>query len=419
MPFQYLPAVLAEAAPVGRRFVDAGFRVYLVGGIVRDLWLDRDGGSHLDLDLTTDAMPDETKAVIGGSVEALWLQGERFGTIGALIEGREYEITTHRSESYSSHSRKPDVVFASAIEEDLARRDFTINAMAVELPDGELIDPFGGADDLTDGLLRTPLDPEVSFNDDPLRMLRAARFSAGYGLTADPKVLSAIQSMADRLDIVSAERVRDEFDKLLSVPSPSPGLGLLAATELLSHVIPEVDPATLPTRAADIDRLPPRSELRLAALLVDEPLDGVRDRLSALKYPNNRSRLTLRMLRAARAIDDEPTSDEAYRRWYAEVGDLRDDAHALAMLRDPRHASTIGEMEHRRLELGTELHDFSLPIDGDEVKEILGVGEGRAVGDALDYLRSVRFAHGPIAEADARRLLTEWAADRRLDPAEG
>ena len=203
MPFSNLDAVLDESRPLAELFVRAGHRVYLVGGIVRDLWLDRVLTDDLDLDLTTDARPERVRELIGDSVDALWLQGERFGTIGARLGGRSFEITTHRSEIYRSESRKPTVQFSDDIREDLSRRDFTVNAMALSLPDAELVDPFGGADDLAAGRLRTPLAPHVSFEDDPLRMLRAARFSAGYSLDPDAELLDAMGAMAKRLDIVS------------------------------------------------------------------------------------------------------------------------------------------------------------------------------------------------------------------------
>src|SRR4051794_36368834 len=166
--------------------------------------------SGRDIDLTTDARPDETKRLVKGWAESVWTQGERFGTIGCRKDGWDFEITTHRAEAYDPDSRKPTVEFSGAVEADLSRRDFTVNAMALALPEPVLIDPFGGADDLAAGRLRTPLSPEVSFSDDPLRMLRAARFIAGYGLEPVPELTAAVEEMAPRLDIVSAERIRDE-----------------------------------------------------------------------------------------------------------------------------------------------------------------------------------------------------------------
>ena len=215
IPDRFAP-VLAELAPLAARFEAAGHRLYLVGGTVRDLLVDS-GRQDFDLDLTTDARPPQIKACLEGWAEALWTQGERFGTIGAKFGDRTYEITTFRAESYTDDSRKPHVTYADEIEVDLGRRDFTVNAMALELTGGEtptLVDPHGGAGDLMQKVLRTPLGPEVSFSDDPLRMLRAARFIAGYDLEPTEALVTAVKEMASRLEIVSAGRIRDEFDKL-------------------------------------------------------------------------------------------------------------------------------------------------------------------------------------------------------------
>ena len=182
MSFRHLDAVVAEVTPLAERFAQAGHRLYLVGGIVRDLWLDRALDASSDIDLTTDASPATTKSLVTELAEAVWTQGERFGTIGILLAGRAIEITTHRAESYTPESRKPVVSFGDDITVDLSRRDFTVNAMAIEVPGAVLVDPWSGIEDLRAGWLRTPLAPEVSFTDDPLRMMRAARFAAKYGL---------------------------------------------------------------------------------------------------------------------------------------------------------------------------------------------------------------------------------------------
>ncbi|MEO9223388.1 MAG: CCA tRNA nucleotidyltransferase, partial [Acidimicrobiales bacterium] len=197
-----LQPLLDEVRPLAEAFDAAGYRLYLVGGIVRDQLLGRELTSEADLDFTTDARPPETKKIIGPLASAVWAQGERFGTIGATIGGRTVEITTHRAEAYHPDSRKPDVAFADEIEADLSRRDFTVNAMALSLPAPELIDPFGGAADLAAGRLHTPLGPHQSFSDDPLRMMRAARFIAGYGLVPEPELTLAVQEGADRITIV-------------------------------------------------------------------------------------------------------------------------------------------------------------------------------------------------------------------------
>ena len=233
-------AVLEEVRPLADAFVAAGHRLYLVGGVVRDQLVGRDIGPDDDIDLTTDARPDRILEVVAPLADAVWRQGERFGTIGCRIGPRAFELTTHRAEAYSPDSRKPEVEFADAIEADLARRDFTVNAMALEVPEPRLVDPFDGAADLVAGRLRTPLAPEESFSDDPLRMLRAARFISGYGLAPDDGLVAAVHEMGGRLEIVSAERIRDELDKLIVVDDPAAGLWFLVDTGLAEHFLPEL-----------------------------------------------------------------------------------------------------------------------------------------------------------------------------------
>lgn len=248
IPDRFAP-VLDAVRPVADAFDAAGHRLYLVGGVVRDLFLD--DVDPVDLDFTTDAVPDRIETVVGGlpGVEAVWTQGKRFGTIGCRMRlaGRptDLEITTHRAEAYSPDSRKPDVAFATDIEADLSRRDFTVNAMALSLTDADggasLIDPFGGMTDLlVDKVLRTPLSPEDSFADDPLRMLRAARFVDRLDLAPDPALVAAVTAMADRLAIVSAERIRDELCRLVVLDDCSRGLWFLCDTGLAHHFLPEL-----------------------------------------------------------------------------------------------------------------------------------------------------------------------------------
>ena len=225
------------AIELGERFRAAGHRLYLVGGAVRDTVLQR---PHDELDFATDARPEQTLAVIQGWAERRYLQGIRFGTVGAWKDGHALEITTFRQEVYRSDDRHPEVTFGHRIEVDLSRRDFTVNAMAVLLPERELIDPFHGLRDLAARRLDTPLDPEVAFSDDPLRMLRAARFVATLGLVPVPRVKEAIRRMAGRLSIVSPERIRDELSKLLLAPDPTPGLELAVETGLADQFLPEV-----------------------------------------------------------------------------------------------------------------------------------------------------------------------------------
>ncbi|MEY2635260.1 MAG: hypothetical protein RIS75_1200, partial [Actinomycetota bacterium] len=225
------------AVELGKRFADAGFEIALVGGWVRDAILRR---GEADLDFTTNATPEQTLTLMEGWADTTWDIGMRFGTIGGVRNGVQVEITTYRAENYDPDSRKPSVAFGQSLEEDLIRRDFTINAMALSLPSGELQDPFGGLSDLAAGIIRTPSTPESSFSDDPLRMMRAARFAAQLGFTVAPEVISAMTEMASRIEIISAERVREELSKLLLASNPRIGLALLVETGLAAIVIPEL-----------------------------------------------------------------------------------------------------------------------------------------------------------------------------------
>ena len=283
--FRHLVEATTELA---KRFEHAQKRLYLVGGSVRDALVMGglgDGSSPVardfDFDLTTDARPEEIEEIITGWADVVWTQGARFGTIGCQARGRRYEITTHRAEVYRPDSRKPEVTFDDDIEVDLSRRDFTVNAMALRLPDFELIDPFNGLGDLAAGVLRTPLGPDVSFDDDPLRMLRAARFMAGYGLQPEPELVGAVKAGHHRLSIVSPERIRSELDRLVMVETPSIGLWFVVETGLAAEFLPEVpalaleqDPIhrhkdVLAHTLAVVDRTSPDRVLRLAALFHD------------------------------------------------------------------------------------------------------------------------------------------------------
>lgn len=315
--------VVEETAELTARFVAAGKRIYIVGGTVRDAVVGPPGGGEpfgrdADIDLTTDALPDEIESLVGGWAEAVWLQGKRFGTIGCRRAGRRFEITTHRAEAYLPESRKPDVQFGDDIGADLSRRDFTVNAMALALPAVELIDPYDGLGDLAARRLRTPLDPTVSFSDDPLRMLRAARFLAGYALEPAEELVAAVVALHERLSIVSAERIRDELNRLIVLPEPEAGLWFIVETGLAAEFLPEIPALALEQDAvhrhkdvlahtiAVVGRTRPDKILRLAALLHDigKPRtraigpDGVsfhhhdivgarlaRQRLAALRYP--------------------------------------------------------------------------------------------------------------------------------------
>lgn len=412
MPFANLDAVAAEVHVLAERFTASGFRLYLVGGIVRDLWLDRDIGGAIDLDLTTDAPPAEIKALVGPLADVLWLQGERFGTIGAQLGGRSYEITTHRSEAYVSESRKPSVSFSTAITEDLSRRDFTVNAMAVEVPAVTLTDPYGGAEDLKLGRLRTPLDPEVSFTDDPLRMLRAARFVAGYGLQADSAMVAAMTELASRLDIVSIERIRDEFDKLLSLDDPAPGVALLVEAGLLVRFCPELGYAGLGSRLDRLAQLSGGPRVRLAGLLAGVPLDGVGERLSALRHSNESRIAILTMLRSAEALPAATASAPAFRRWHDQTGDHRVEAGTLVRWLDGSGADVLEASDRLERELADDLQTLGPVLSGGEVMEVLGIKEGKAIGAALEFLKELRYDHGPLSQSEARDHLHAWWSSR-------
>ncbi|HEY5252671.1 MAG TPA: HDIG domain-containing metalloprotein, partial [Acidimicrobiales bacterium] len=283
-------ALVDATSDLATRFDKAGYQLYVVGGSVRDVFCSDEPTADSDIDLTTDAVPDEIEKIVSGWADAVWLQGKKWGTVGVRKAGRTIEITTHRAEAYRPDSRKPDVVFGDSIEVDLSRRDFTVNAMALRLGSSlEIIDPYDGLADLAAGRLRTPLDPEVSFSDDPLRMLRAARFIAGLGLKPDEALVAAVGALHDRLAIVSAERIRDELGKLLVVACPSPGLWFVVETGLAEEFLPELpalaleqDPIhrhkdVLAHTLAVVDKTHPDRLLRLSALLHDVGKPRTRD----------------------------------------------------------------------------------------------------------------------------------------------
>ena len=408
MPFANLDAVAAEVHVLAEHFAAAGHRLYLVGGIVRDLWLDHAIDGEVDIDLTSDARPDEIKAIVGPLADALWLQGERFGTIGAQLDGRAYEITTHRSEAYVAESRKPSVSFSTAIDQDLSRRDFTVNAMAVEVPSVALTDPYGGAEDLAQRRLRTPLDPEVSFTDDPLRMLRAARFVAGYGLDADPALIVAMTELAERLDIVSVERIRDEFDKLLALENPASGIELLIETGVLARFAPELDHVGLSDRLPRLVELSGGARLRLAGLLAGVPLETVGKRLSALRYSNEIRKSILTVLRSVEGLRAATSTPGAFRRWFDESQDHRAEARVLVGWLGAGGADVVAASVALEHELAADLATLGPPLTGEEVMESLGIAQGKAIGEALDFLKELRYEQGPLSGAEAREHLREW-----------
>ncbi|HEX7740274.1 MAG TPA: CCA tRNA nucleotidyltransferase [Marmoricola sp.] len=450
--------------PLGRLFADAGEEIWLVGGPVRDALL---GRPVSDLDLTTSARPEVTERLLKGWADATWDIGRAFGTIGARLGDWQIEITTYRSEVYDPDSRKPAVDFGDSLAGDLGRRDFTVNAMAIGLPDRRFEDPYGGIVDLAHRRLRTPGTPEASFSDDPLRMMRAARFAAQLGFEVDPAVVVAMTGMAERIEIISAERVRDELTKLLLAPHPLIGLRLLVDTGLAAYVLPE-----LPALALERDEHHRHKDVYEHTLTVLEQAIDQEDRLggadlvvrlAALMHdvgkPKTRrflddgsvtfhhhdvvgAKLTRKRMRALRFSGDQidavsklvelhlrfhgygggEWTDSAVRRYVRDAGDQLERLHILTRAdcttRNKRKAErlrrTYDDLEERiaRLSEEEELAAIRPDLDGNQIMEILGIGPGRDVGAAYHHLLELRLENGPMSYDDARAALLEWAAAR-------
>ena len=463
-------ASLLQMSPVidalGERFVEAGHEIALVGGSVRDALLGRLG---TDLDFTTSAHPDTVEDLLRGWADAIWDMGREFGTIGCRKGEWTLEITTFRADSYDAASRKPEVEYGDSLQGDLARRDFTVNAMAVSLPSREFVDPHGGLDDLADGVLRTPGTPQASFGDDPLRMMRAARFVAQLGFGVDDGVVDAMSGMADRLDIVSAERVRDELVKLVCADRPRLGLALLVHTGLADRILPEL-PAlrlerdehhrhkdvyehtlTVLEQAIDLeDRLPydsPDLIVRMAALMHDigKPrtrrfgADGsvtfhhhdvvgakmTRKRMKALRFSNDEVAAVSHLVGLHLRFHGYGTgewTDSAVRRYVRDAGDQLDRLHVLTRAdcttRNRRKAErlrrTYDDLEERiaRLAEQEELNAMRPDLDGNQIMQILGIDPGPEVGEAYRHLLDLRIEHGPLGEERARKELLDWWSAR-------
>ncbi len=406
MSLERLAPVREEARELADLFADDGYRVYLVGGIVRDAMLGLPLDTAFDLDLTTDAQPPAVKAILEEWADTLWVQGERFGTIGARRGDRRVEITTHRTERYQPGSRKPEVAFADAIEADLSRRDFTINAMAVELPEGDVVDPFGGAADLAARRLRTPLDPEATFSDDPLRMLRAARFAAQFELVVEPELLTAMIAMADRLSIVADERIRDELDRILSLAEPKAGFEMLFTAGLAERVLgPVPDSAAALRRVVLVGHDP---VARLTALLaeVGSPSD-VQAVLSERRAATAASRAVAAVLTSARqAVDHPPRNLPMLRRWVVGAGPHLDQAVAVA-----EALGGVGALAadvDALMEAEPDLCGGPV-LDGEQIMALLGLLPGPEVGAAVEELRRYRLDLGPLTAEEARAHLLQWS----------
>jgi poly(A) polymerase len=461
-----LSPIVDVAAPLAERFVAAGKQVYLVGGTIRDSLAGRPGGlppgNDVDIDLTTDARPDETEQIVRDVAKTVWTQGKRFGTIGVLYGGRRIEITTHRAEAYDPDSRKPTVVFGNDLETDLSRRDFTVNSMALRLPDLEMFDPYDGLGDLAAKRLRTPLSPEISFSDDPLRMMRAARFLSGYDLEPDAALTAAVRTMTGRLSIVSSERIRDELDKLMVLPEPGKGLWFLVETGLAAEFLPELPALALEQdpvhRHKDVlahtiavvektsaGKVPADKVLRLAALFHDvgKPKtraigpEGVsfhhhdvvgarmtRARMQALAYPTVEIAAVCKLVELHLRFHTYKMgwTDSALRRYARDAGDLLDRLNELTRCdcttRNPARALALAErmdeMESRLADLREreELAAIRPEIDGDGVMAALGITPSRAVGEALDFLMEIRLDEGLIGREEALGRLHKWWDDR-------
>jgi len=454
---------------VGGWFADAGHQVALVGGPVRDAFLGRLEAAP-DLDFTTDARPEQALAILQSVAEATWEVGIRFGTIGARLWGRDCEFTTYRSEAYDSSSRKPQVQFGDSLPGDLGRRDFTINAMALQLPALTLVDPFDGLSDLQAGVIRTPGTPQDSFGDDPLRMLRAARFASQLGFEVEPTCLAAMGAMRDRLEIVSAERIRDELTKIVMAADPRRGLTMLVDTGLADHVLPELPllrleadehhhhkdvyehTLTVLEQAIVLEHAHepasgPDLTLRLAALLHDigKPRtrrfegDGrvsfhhhevvgarmTRKRMQALRFSNEHidevSRLVELHLRFHGYGTGEWT-DSAVRRYVRDAGPLLTRLHKLTRAdcttRNRRRALALqrayDHLEERIVDLRAqeELDAVRPDLDGQAIMRILGIPPGPQVGQAYRFLLDLRLDRGPLDEDQATQALLAWWAGR-------
>jgi poly(A) polymerase len=461
---------LATTDPVdvlARAFAAAGHELALVGGPVRDAFL---GRPVTDLDFTTDAHPDAILAIVGPLAQTTWDVGRQFGTIAALVRGEQVEITTYRSDVYDGETRKPEVTFGDTIQDDLLRRDFTVNAMALRLPQRELVDVHGGVEDLLAQRLATPQAATISFRDDPLRMMRAARFTAQLGFTVSDDVRDAMVELAESIDIVSAERVRDELVKLLNTSEPVEGLRLLVDTGLAERFLPEL-PAmrlevdehhhhkdvyehslTVLTQAIgyEAERHPgdaPDTVLRLAALLHDigkpatrklEPGGVVsfhhhdlvgsklaKKRLRALRFDNDTIAAVSRLIELHLRFfgyTEGAWTDAAVRRYVRDAGDQLERLHELTRsdvtTRNRRKADRLGfaydDLEARIAVLAEqeELDSMRPDLSGDDIMRILDIPPGRAVGEAYRFLLEARMDEGPLGPDEAEVRLRTWWASR-------
>ncbi|KJL40284.1 CCA tRNA nucleotidyltransferase [Microbacterium trichothecenolyticum] len=461
---------LAESpvvAALARAFADAGFDLAIVGGPVRDALLGRPTN---DLDFTTNARPDDILKIVKPISTAQWDIGRAFGTIGARVHGEQVEITTYRADSYDGVTRKPTVEFGDTIEGDLVRRDFTVNAMALRVPGQTLVDPTGGVEDLVRAVLRTPTDPAVSFGDDPLRMLRAARFASQLGFAVDPATEAAMEELRATLEIVSPERIQGELVKLLATDDPVRGIRLLVETGLMAEFLPEI-PAlqlevdehhhhkdvyehslTVLRQAIQLEKsrnpdAAPDVALRLASLLHDigkpatrrlEPGGGVtfyhhdlkgarlaRRRLQELRFDSATIATVSRLIELHLRFfgySEGAWTDSAVRRYVRDADTELDRLHILTradvttrnVKKATRLARAYDDIERRIAELAAQeqLDAMRPELDGNRIQEVLGLKPGREVGEAYRFLLDVRLDEGVVGEQEAERRLREWWAAR-------
>ena len=461
------------ATPVIRRVADAfaaaGHDLHLVGGPVRDALM---GRGVNDLDFTTDARPDAIEAILRGLTRTTWDMGREFGTIGASVRAgsdeETVEVTTYRADSYDPASRKPTVSFGDSLVGDLVRRDFTVNAMALSVVSGAFADPHGGLADLAAGVLRTPSTPEVSFSDDPLRMMRAARFASQLGFGPAPEVVDAMTDMAERIDIISAERVRDELSRLLLSDAPRAGLDLLVRTGLADRVLPEVaalvrevdehgrhkdiyqHTLTVLEQSIDLERErghAPDLVGRLAAVFHDvgkprtKKFEGggkvsfhhhdvvgakmTKKRLTELRFSSDEVKAVAKLVELHlrfHGYADADWTDSAVRRYVRDAGDQLERLHILTRAdcttRNQRKANRLRtayeQLEWRIDELAEaeELDAMRPDLDGTQIMEILGVAPGPVVGQAYKFLLEKRIDEGPLGPDRAREVLLDWWAQR-------
>lgn len=448
-------------------FADAGFELALVGGPVRDAFLGREIN---DLDFTTNARPDDILKIVEPISEAQWDIGRAFGTIGAQIRGNKVEITTYRADLYDGKTRKPEVAFGETLEEDLTRRDFRVNALAVRLPELVLVDPSGGVEDLVAKILRAPKSAEVSFKEDPLRMMRAARFSSQLGFEVDEETEWAMTEFASAIENISAERVNEELCKLLSTDNPRPGIELLDRSGIFGYVLPEI-PAlrlevdehhhhkdvyqhslTVLEQAIDLEKerhkgKPADVTLRLAALLHDigKPATKQKEvggavsfhhhdvvgaklatkRLKALRFDKETTQDVARLIELHLRFfgySDQAWSDSAVRRYARDAGDQLERLHILTRAdvttRNKRKADRLAfaydDLERRIAELSEaeELAAIRPDLDGEEIMKILGIPAGRDVGQAYNFLLNLRLDQGPLGKEVATQRLKAWWSAR-------